>query len=77
MFSLKYFLGQPKTKAFITHGGGNGIPEAIYHMIPMMGLPMFVNQPNNTAHMEAKGIATRLEHNVKCRLAQCTEDCHL
>ncbi|OWK13664.1 hypothetical protein Celaphus_00017443, partial [Cervus elaphus hippelaphus] len=28
-------LGHPKTKAFITHVGGNGISEAIYHVIPM------------------------------------------
>ncbi|KAB1282984.1 UDP-glucuronosyltransferase 2B31 [Camelus dromedarius] len=29
-------LGHPKTKAFITHGGTNGIYEAIYHGIPML-----------------------------------------
>lgn len=77
MFSLKSFLGHPKTKAFITHVGGNGISEVMYHVIPMVGLPMFVDQPYNTAHMEAKGTAIILEHNVKYILAQCTEDCYL
>ena len=24
-------LGHPKTKAFVTHGGSNGVYEAIYH----------------------------------------------
>lgn len=64
MFSLISFLGHPKTKAFITHGGGNGIYEAIYHGIPMVGLPMFVDQPDNIAHMMAKGAAVRLDLNT-------------
>ncbi|KAB1282766.1 UDP-glucuronosyltransferase 2B11 [Camelus dromedarius] len=57
-------LGHPKTKAFITHGGVNGIYEAIYHGIPIVGLPTFVNQPDNIAHMTAKGAAIRLDLNT-------------
>ncbi|XP_053122052.1 UDP-glucuronosyltransferase 2A2-like isoform X3 [Hemicordylus capensis] len=53
-------LGHPKTKAFITHGGTNGIYEAIYHGIPMVGIPMFADQPDNIAHMKAKGMALEL-----------------
>nr|XP_060637371.1 UDP-glucuronosyltransferase 2A1-like isoform X3 [Anolis sagrei ordinatus] len=53
-------LGHPKTKAFITHGGTNGIYEAIYHGIPMVGIPMFADQPDNVAHMRAKGMAVEL-----------------
>ncbi|EDL37976.1 mCG17781, isoform CRA_a, partial [Mus musculus] len=49
--------GHPKTKAFITHGGTNGIYEAIYHGVPMVGVPMLGDQPHNIAHMEAKGAA--------------------
>ncbi|KAM9742726.1 UDP-glucuronosyltransferase 2B4-like isoform 10-T10 [Dama dama] len=54
-------LGHPKTKAFITHGGSNGIYEAIYHGIPMVGLPLFADQPHNVVHMTAKGAAIRLD----------------
>ncbi|XP_061001242.1 UDP-glucuronosyltransferase 2B17-like isoform X2 [Dama dama] len=54
-------LGHPKTKAFITHGGTNGIYEAIYHGIPMVGLPLFADQPDNIAHMKAKGAAVKLD----------------
>nr|XP_014337948.1 PREDICTED: UDP-glucuronosyltransferase 2B4 isoform X3 [Bos mutus] len=54
-------LGHPKTKAFLTHGGTNGIYEAIYHGIPMVGIPLFADQPDNIAHMKAKGAAVSLD----------------
>ncbi|XP_010946906.2 UDP-glucuronosyltransferase 2B31 isoform X1 [Camelus ferus] len=61
-------LGHPKTKAFITHGGANGIYEAIYHGIPMVGIPLFADQPDNIAHMTAKGAAVRLDFNKISRI---------
>uniref|UniRef100_A0A8W4F6U6 UDP-glucuronosyltransferase n=1 Tax=Sus scrofa TaxID=9823 RepID=A0A8W4F6U6_PIG len=54
-------LGHPQTKAFITHGGANGIFEAIYHGVPMVGIPLFADQPDNIAHMTVKGAAVRLD----------------
>ncbi|XP_058403170.1 UDP-glucuronosyltransferase 2B31-like isoform X2 [Diceros bicornis minor] len=54
-------LGHLKTKAFITHGGTNGIYEAIYHGIPMVGIPFFADQPDNIVHMKTKGAAVRLD----------------
>lgn len=56
-------IGHPKTKAFITHGGTNGIYEAIYHGIPMIGIPLFADQPDNMVHMEVKGAAVVLNFN--------------
>ncbi|XP_030593198.1 UDP-glucuronosyltransferase 2A1-like isoform X3 [Archocentrus centrarchus] len=56
-------LGHPKTRAFITHGGTNGIYEAIYHGVPMVGIPMFGDQPDNMIHMKAKGAAVFLHLN--------------
>ncbi|XP_032115208.1 UDP-glucuronosyltransferase 2A3 [Sapajus apella] len=53
-------LGHPKTKAFVTHGGINGIYEAIYHGVPMVGIPIFGDQPDNIAHMKAKGAAVEI-----------------
>uniref|UniRef100_A0A8C0TS09 UDP-glucuronosyltransferase n=1 Tax=Canis lupus familiaris TaxID=9615 RepID=A0A8C0TS09_CANLF len=57
-------LGHPKTKAFITHGGTNGIYEAIYHGVPMVGVPLFADQPDNIAHMKAKGAAVEVNINT-------------
>nr|XP_020139854.1 UDP-glucuronosyltransferase 2B4-like isoform X5 [Microcebus murinus] len=57
-------LGHPKTKAFITHGGTNGVYEAIYHGVPMVGIPLFADQPDNIAHMKAKGAAVRVDFNT-------------
>ncbi|KFP31628.1 UDP-glucuronosyltransferase 2A2, partial [Colius striatus] len=54
-------LGHPLAKAFITHGGTNGIYEAIYHGIPMVGIPLFADQHDNIAHMRAKGAAVELD----------------
>ncbi|XP_005392859.1 PREDICTED: UDP-glucuronosyltransferase 2B31-like [Chinchilla lanigera] len=54
-------LGHPKTKAFVTHGGTNGIYEAIYHGVPMVGIPLFWDQGDNIAHMKAKGAAVALD----------------
>ncbi|XP_026200060.1 UDP-glucuronosyltransferase 2A1-like isoform X2 [Anabas testudineus] len=56
-------LGHAKTRAFITHGGTNGIYEAIYHGVPMVGIPIFGDQPENMLHMKYKGAATILDFN--------------
>ncbi|KAF7688511.1 hypothetical protein HF521_013318 [Silurus meridionalis] len=56
-------LGHPKTKAFITHGGTNGIYEAIYHGVPMVGIPLFADQPDNLNHIKTRGAAVMLDFN--------------
>nr|XP_027775554.1 LOW QUALITY PROTEIN: UDP-glucuronosyltransferase 2B4-like [Marmota flaviventris] len=58
-------LGHPKTRAFITPGGTNGIYEAISHGIPMVGIPLFVDQPDNISHMKIKRAAVRLDFNTR------------
>ncbi|XP_051808593.1 UDP-glucuronosyltransferase 2C1-like [Acanthochromis polyacanthus] len=50
-------LGHPKTRVFVTHGGTNGVQEAIYHGIPVVGLPLFFDQPDNLSRVRAKGAA--------------------
>ncbi|XP_073674663.1 UDP glucuronosyltransferase 5 family, polypeptide E1 [Garra rufa] len=54
-------LGHPKTKAFVTHGGTNGIYEAIYHGVPILGLPLIFDQFDNMIRLEARGVAQVLD----------------
>lgn len=57
-------LGHSKTKAFLTHGGINGIYEAIYHGVPMVGVSIVGDQHDNIAHMKTKGAAMEVNMNT-------------
>lgn len=54
-------LGHPKTKLFITHGGTNGLYEAIYHAVPVLGIPLIFDQYDNMVRMRARGVAEIVE----------------
>ncbi|KAG9340334.1 hypothetical protein JZ751_021786 [Albula glossodonta] len=54
-------LGHPKTRAFVTHGGTNGLYEAIYHGVPVLGLPLIFDQPDNMVRIEARGAGLFLD----------------
>ncbi|KAF5899766.1 UDP-glucuronosyltransferase 2B31-like, partial [Clarias magur] len=63
---LKWFpqndlLGHPKTCAFVSHGGTNGIYEAIYHGIPVLLLPLLFDQFDNAIRLEIRGAARVLQ----------------
>ncbi|XP_062391023.1 UDP-glucuronosyltransferase 1-6-like [Sardina pilchardus] len=53
-------LGHPKVKAFITHGGSHGIYEGIYSGVPMVTIPLFIDQGDNAQRMVARGVAESL-----------------
>ncbi|XP_053344248.1 UDP-glucuronosyltransferase 2A2-like [Clarias gariepinus] len=54
-------LGHSKTRVFVAHGGTNGIQEAIYHGVPILGLPIAFDQPDNLSRMRKKGTAKVLD----------------
>lgn len=54
-------LAHPKARVFVTHGGTNGVQEAIFHGIPVVGLPLFFDQPDNVSRLRAKGGAVVLD----------------
>uniref|UniRef100_A0A4W5QLK1 UDP-glucuronosyltransferase n=1 Tax=Hucho hucho TaxID=62062 RepID=A0A4W5QLK1_9TELE len=54
-------LGHPKTRLFVAHGGTNGVQEAIYHSVPIVGLPLIFDQPENLHKMKARGAAKILD----------------
>ncbi|CAJ1069823.1 UDP-glucuronosyltransferase 2A1-like%2C partial [Xyrichtys novacula] len=56
-------LGHPQTKAFVTHGGTNGLYEAVYHAVPLVGVPLFADQPDNLARLSRRGAAIVLNFN--------------
>uniref|UniRef100_W5NN56 UDP-glucuronosyltransferase n=1 Tax=Lepisosteus oculatus TaxID=7918 RepID=W5NN56_LEPOC len=56
-------LGHPKTRVFVAHGGTNGVQEAIYHGIPVLGLPLLFDQYDNLLRLKGKGAAKILEIN--------------
>ncbi|KAI8513627.1 UDP-glucuronosyltransferase 2A1 [Branchiostoma belcheri] len=58
-------LAHPKTKAFVSHCGYNGISEAMYHGVPLIGMPLFGDQHDNIARVVARGMAVTLDiHSV-------------
>lgn len=54
-------LGHPNIKLFMTHGGLLSTQEAVYHGVPLLGLPLFADQDLNMAQAERAGFAKTLE----------------
>ncbi|XP_078602355.1 UDP-glucuronosyltransferase 2C1-like [Branchiostoma floridae x Branchiostoma japonicum] len=57
-------LAHPKTRAFITHAGSNGLYEAMHHGVPMVCLPLFTEQPANAARVVARGLGVKLDYST-------------
>lgn len=53
-------LGHGNTKLLVTHSGYNSQFEALYHGVPMVGIPVSGDQPYNAARMQAKGFGESL-----------------
>ena len=51
----------PNTKALLSHGGLNGMYEAAYHGLPMVGIPLFADQFDNMERAVARGMALQLD----------------
>ncbi|XP_060942408.1 UDP-glucuronosyltransferase 2C1-like [Limanda limanda] len=54
-------LGHPQTKVFVAHGGTNGVQEAIYHGVPVVGIPLFFDQFDNLVRLKERGAAKIIE----------------
>ncbi|KAM9827664.1 UDP glucuronosyltransferase 5 family, polypeptide G1 [Neosynchiropus ocellatus] len=54
-------LGHPKTRAFVAHGGTNGLYEAIYHGVPVVCLPLLFDQFDNAQRLKVRGAARVVE----------------
>jgi len=56
-------LGHPKIRAFVTQGGRYSLMEAIYHGVPLLGIPLFMDQPYNVKRMEYLNLGVALSWN--------------
>uniref|UniRef100_A0ABM0MJH2 2-hydroxyacylsphingosine 1-beta-galactosyltransferase-like n=1 Tax=Saccoglossus kowalevskii TaxID=10224 RepID=A0ABM0MJH2_SACKO len=50
----------PNTKALVTHGGMNGVYEAIYHAVPIVGFPLYGDHYDTFSRVSSKGMAVIL-----------------
>ncbi|EDV26300.1 uncharacterized protein TRIADDRAFT_54143 [Trichoplax adhaerens] len=55
-------LGHNKTVGFITHCGANGLYEAAYHGVPMIGMPSMIEQKGNAGRMVSAGIGVLINY---------------
>lgn len=46
--------------AFITHGGLLSTIETVYYGVPIIGIPVFGDQPSNIANAVANGFAVSI-----------------
>ena len=54
-------LAQSKVKVFITHCGNNGQYEAIFHGVPMVGMPIYGDQHYNARRIVHKGYGLEVD----------------
>jgi UDP:flavonoid glycosyltransferase YjiC (YdhE family) len=55
--SLFTALGQSKIRAFISRCGLNSVVEVVKAGIPLICIPLFGNQPNNSETLVSRGAA--------------------
>jgi glucuronosyltransferase len=51
----------PNVKLFICHGGISGVYETVDAGVPVLGFPLFYDQPRNIANLVDAGMAISLD----------------
>ncbi|KAK7079985.1 hypothetical protein SK128_025299 [Halocaridina rubra] len=54
-------LAHPKVKVFVSHGGLLSLQESLYHVTPMVALPIFGDQERVSGHLHNKGFGKWLQ----------------
>ncbi|XP_034110395.1 UDP-glycosyltransferase UGT5 [Drosophila albomicans] len=55
-------LAHPNVKVFIAHGGLFGTQEAVYHGVPVLGMPVYADQYLNIKKGQAAGFALGVDY---------------
>ncbi|KAJ3662531.1 hypothetical protein Zmor_006876 [Zophobas morio] len=55
-------LGHPNMKLFITQGGLQSLEEAIYNAVPIIAMPVFVDQYSNIRKVIRNGMGLKLDY---------------
>lgn len=64
---LLILSAHPNVRVFITHGGLLSTQEAIYHGLPLIGIPIFGDQDLNMQKVASLGIGIKLDFNKLTR----------
>lgn len=62
-YIYNYYLEHPSVKLFISHGGISGMYEAVEAGVPVLGVPLFYDQPRNVQNLVNLGMALSLDIN--------------
>ncbi|XP_025100126.1 2-hydroxyacylsphingosine 1-beta-galactosyltransferase-like [Pomacea canaliculata] len=57
-------LAHPNTRVFFSHCGSNGQYEALFHAVPVVCTPLFLDQFYNAERMRVKGMAETVDLNT-------------
>lgn len=60
-FPQTSILGHENCELFITHGGGLGTQETMYYGVPVIAIPIYLDQKANAIRMENKFLGKRLD----------------
>ncbi|CAI6351195.1 unnamed protein product [Macrosiphum euphorbiae] len=60
-FPQRDILLHPKVKLFISHGGMSGVYEAVDGGVPVLGFPVFYDQPRNIENLVLNGMAISMD----------------
>ncbi|XP_073944168.1 UDP-glycosyltransferase UGT5-like [Choristoneura fumiferana] len=58
----KEILAHPNVKVFISHGGLIGTQEAVFHGVPIVGVPIYCDQYNNLLQAQHAGMGEILRY---------------
>ncbi|XP_047991326.1 UDP-glycosyltransferase UGT5-like [Leguminivora glycinivorella] len=58
----KAILAHPNVKVFISHGGLIGTQEAVFHGVPIIGVPIYADQYNNLLQAQEAGMGRILQY---------------